>query len=83
MEENLEIASAIDERQLEKAYDNYCKKILSNKQILAYIMKSCISEYQSMELDEIVKYMEGTPGLEAKRNGNDKIVGLNVEDEKN
>ena len=28
------------------AYDNACKKLLSNKIILAWIMKSCLQEYR-------------------------------------
>ena len=41
-------------RIVSKTYDTYCKKILSNKQILANIMKGCIPEYADLSLDEIV-----------------------------
>ena len=34
MGSKLEIADAIENNDLNKAYDEYCKKILSNKQIL-------------------------------------------------
>lgn len=42
------------------AYDNACKKLLSNKEILAWILKSCLSEYRDYSVAEIVgKYIEG------------------------
>ena len=28
------------------AYDNVCKKLLANKNILAWIMKCCLEEYR-------------------------------------
>ena len=33
--------------------DRYCKKLLSNKQILAYVMKGCIPEYADIPLEDI------------------------------
>ena len=43
-------------------YDAACKRVLSNKVILAHIMKSCVSEYRDCEIHEIVeKYIEGQP----------------------
>lgn len=47
---NLAIASTIDKRINGKAYDHYCKMILSNKQVLAHIMKECISEFAVIPL---------------------------------
>ena len=42
------------------AYDNACKKLLSNKEILAWILKSCLSEYRDYSVAEIAgKYIEG------------------------
>ena len=47
----------------EKAgYDAACKRLLSEKIILAWIMKSCLEEYRDCDVDEIAqKYIEGTP----------------------
>ncbi len=43
-------------------YDAACKRLLSNKIILAWIMKSCIEEYYDYSIEEIAgKYIEGTP----------------------
>ena len=44
------------------AYDAQCKKVLSQKIILAWIMKSCLAEYKDCAIDDIVeKYIEGQP----------------------
>lgn len=47
----------------EKAsYDAACKRLLSEKIILAWIMKNCLEEYRDCDADEIArKYIEGTP----------------------
>lgn len=37
------------------AYDNACKKLLSNKIILAWIMKSCLQEYRECAIQEIAE----------------------------
>ena len=58
MRETTKIASVITKNENKKAYDEYCKRILSNKQILAYIMKGCISEYDDIPLEEIPSYIE-------------------------
>ena len=45
------------------AYDNACKKLLSNKIILAWIMKSCLQEYRECAIQEIAeKYIERFAG---------------------
>lgn len=44
------------------AYDAACKRLLANKVILAWIMKSCIEEYRDLDVEEIAeKYIEGEP----------------------
>ena len=54
MEDNNKIEMLLDKHIASKTYDTYCKKILSNKQILANIMKGCIPEYANLSLCEIV-----------------------------
>ena len=45
-------------------YDNVCKKLLGNKVILAWIMKSCMEEYEDCSIEEITqKYIEGEPQI--------------------
>ena len=44
------------------AYDAACKRLLANKVILAWIMKSCLEEYQDITVEEIAEYyIEGNP----------------------
>ena len=69
------------------AYDRACKRLLANKIILAWIMKSCLEEYRDCKISEIAsKYIEGEaqiseiavhPDEEAE---SQQITGLNTED---
>ena len=44
--------------------DKACKKLLSEKYILAWIMKSCLEEYRDLDVTEIAqKCIEGTPSI--------------------
>ena len=74
--------------------DEVCKKLLSNKVILAWIMKSCMKEYMNNEICDIaLNYIEGTPevarvavhpdeniSIHDKNGISEKIAGLNAED---
>ena len=54
------ISSAADK----SAYDAACKRLLANKIILAWIMKSCLEEFRYTSVDEIAaKYIEGSPQI--------------------
>lgn len=45
-------------------YDNACKRMFSEKILLARIMKTCIAEYKDISEDEIAeKYIEGQPEI--------------------
>ena len=79
MKENLTIASVISTYSNKKAYDNYCKKILSNKQILAYILKGCVPEYADTALTQLPQYIEAV--FERDAITKESIYGKNVEDE--
>lgn len=44
------------------AYDAACKRLLANKIILAWIMRSCIEDYRDLDVEEIAgNYIEGEP----------------------
>lgn len=46
------------------SYDAACKRLLANKVILAWIMKSCLQEYRDCDIQEIIeKYIEGEPDV--------------------
>lgn len=52
----LEVTAGID------AYDAAYKRLLAEKRVLARIMKRCLFEYLSCDIDTIAaKYIEGTP----------------------
>ena len=45
-----------------QAYDAACKRVLSEKSILAWIIKSCLDEYRDCSIQEIAeKYIESQP----------------------
>ena len=71
------------------AYDAACKRLLANKVILAWIMKSCMEEYKAHSINEIAeRYIEGIPQIaEAAVNpdedgyeGSEQIRGVKNED---
>ena len=62
MEVNTPIAEDIRMTDQNARYDAACRKLLSEKIILAWIMKSCLEEYRNCDVKEIAeKYIEGTP----------------------
>ncbi len=66
-------------------YDAACKRVLSEKAILARIMKACLVEYQDCDVDEIAeKYIEGQPQVSAvpvlPDEGGTMISGMDTED---
>lgn len=47
-------------------YDAACKRVLSEKSILARIMKACLEEYRDCDVNDIAeKYIEGQPQVSA------------------
>ncbi len=67
----------------EKAYDQICKKFLSYKEVLAFIMKHCVDEYKDCTVKEIEGYIEGTPEVSSAAvmpDQTNRITGDNVED---
>lgn len=58
------LARSIRTTNEQAQYDAACKKLLSEKIILAIIMKGCLKEYQNCEIQEIAeKYIEGQPQI--------------------
>lgn len=56
------IAKSIHVADDKARYDAACKRLLSEKIILAWIMKNCLEEFRYCEVKEIAeKYIEGTP----------------------
>lgn len=51
-----------DENEQKKLYDAACKRILSEKGIIAQILQGCVNEFRDCSTDDIIhKYIQGTP----------------------
>ena len=68
-------------------YDAACKRLLSEKMILAWIMKNCVEEYRDCDVNEIAeKYIEGQPQVGEtavapdETNQSARIHGIGAED---
>ena len=58
------LGKEIDSAGLKASYDAACKKLLANKVILAWIMKSCLEEYRNCSVQDIAeRYIEGEPQI--------------------
>lgn len=58
------VGQGIDSADIGAQYDAACKRVLSEKAILAHIMKECLEEFRDVPLDDIAnKYIEGTPEI--------------------
>ena len=56
------IAGKLQSTEEKASYDAAFKRLLSEKIILAHMMKSYLKEYQDCSVDEIARrYIEGTP----------------------
>lgn len=68
-------------------YDAYAKYILSQKEVLARILKFTIAEFQDLEAEVIMELIEGEPLVskvstepgETNQTFHDKITGNNTE----
>ena len=47
--------SKMDKKTLQEQYDEYVKKLLSEKYILAWILKECTTEFKPFDIEKIVK----------------------------
>lgn len=61
-------------RETKRLYDEQCKKILSYKQILAYIFKECLEEYKDLSLEKIQELLD-------EEQSHDKMISKNVENQ--
>lgn len=58
-----ELTRRLELSQKMEQYDEHCKNILADKRILAWIMKETMKEFQSLEIDDIMQYIEGSPDV--------------------
>jgi hypothetical protein len=91
MEKRTEIANAVITAGEMAQYDEYAKKLIGHKIILAHILSKVVDEFKGMNPDDIVNYIEGDPmisvvpvepgltnAVETDEKGQ-RIVGLNTE----
>ena len=58
------ISKDIDLADAKAGYDTACKQILSNKVVLAWILKSCVDEYRDCSIQDIAeKYILKSPSV--------------------
>ena len=79
------IAQGIHATNDSAGYDEACKRILSEKSVLARIMTACLAEYKDCDVNEIAeKYIEGTPQVSSvpvlPDEGSTIINGMDTED---
>ena len=75
------LAKSIETAEAEKAaLDASCKRLLANKIILAWILKTCVEEYKDCGIQEIEEnYIEGKPQIAEIAVHKDEIVPENHE----
>ena len=75
-------ANDIEVSEAKRKYDEQCKKVLSNKYILANILKYTVEEVKGKTIEEIVNAIDGEPevGTKGVLECTDKITGENTED---
>lgn len=59
------LARTIENNADHISYDALCKQLLSEKSILAWIMKYCVSECQKMAVEDIIRCVEASPIVSA------------------
>ncbi len=85
MDSETTLATEIQAAGEKAKYDAACKRLLSEKSILAWIMKSCLEEYRDCTIVEIAeKYIEGQPSVDSVPVSPDEtnpvILGMCTED---
>ena len=79
------LSKKIDASGEKSRFDRACKKLLSNKQVLARILKYCVKEFKDCDIKDIEnKYIEGDPIISKYAVNPDEqteyIQGINTED---
>ncbi len=75
------LAQALHDTSMQSQYDAACKRLLSEKIVLAWILKECVPECREETIDDIMnKYIEGTPEVSSVPVQGSRIQGGNTED---
>ncbi len=90
-EQSTTISKTIDTTDQETQYDTSAKKLLSQKIVLAWLLKGCVPEFKAYSIPQIMKCIEGEPKVAVvavdqdeldyvEENADKHIEGLNTED---
>ena len=78
-----ELSKTIDVADVKAQYDAQCKRVLSQREILARILKEVAEEFRGMELEEIAACIEGEPEISSVKaepgKTNPVITGISTE----
>ena len=58
-----ELSRAMASADVKVRYDTQCKRVLSQKEILARILARTVKEFAGMSVEEIIPFIEGTPEI--------------------
>lgn len=83
-----EFARNLDLAQAKIQYDEQCKKVLGDKNVLSWILQRTVREYAGMNREEIMKCIEGDPEIGSRRvnpgeTNASQITGMANEDKVN
>ena len=75
-----QLAHGIDITETKSQYDTMAKYLVSNKQVLARIMKYSVPGYKECGIEEIIGYIEGNPevGIHSVLPQGEKIEGMDT-----
>lgn len=81
-------ARNLDLAQAKIQYDEQCKKVLGDKNVLSWILQRTVREYAGMNREEIMKCIEGEPEIGSRRvnpgeTNASQITGMANEDKVN
>ena len=78
-----ELSKTIDVADVKAQYDAQCKRVLSQREILARILKEVAEEFRGMELEEVAACIEGEPEISSVKaepgKTNPVITGISTE----
>jgi hypothetical protein len=82
---NTKLSNEIDNSSFDAKYDRYCKILLSDKMILAHILKSCVEEFKTFDVNYIANNCIGdTPQISNvsvhQNDKPEKVLSDNTED---
>lgn len=81
-EDNMEneLSKALSVAEAKVRYDTQCKRVLSQKEVLAWILKNTVEEFKDLPLEEVEVCIEGKPEVSTVKvnpgETNETITGM-------